>query len=536
MSDSVGRNDPCPCGSGRKYKHCCGAPKPSAEIIYVHPAKQNVDVVSSGGSGTRGRNQSPGRPYGLVPLGLPALVNLLRKDGRHVVGVNYPMEKQVDPAFDLRRWLGQHRLARMVLVDLHWYEHAYGAISVADLCKEVLPDAKIVLGGLTASGFPREILENFTSVDCVVRGDAELPLRQLARHLFDDGVSLSDVPNLTYREGEAIRETPLSYVAGTEELDRLDFADVSFLDHAETYLSHEYIVSDIEAARRAMQDGHPFLGRWIATARGCKFECSYCGGCKSAHKQLAGREGLIPRSPQVVVDELARLAERGVHQASLSYDIAEMGRDYWRRFFSLMRKRDVKISLYNEFFQLPEPAFLKHFARSVDMSHSCLALSPLTGNERVRRLNGKRYSDAELINVLDYLNLYNVPILVYFSLNLPGEDETTVQETIDLAERIYNHYPSSLLKILSSCHTMDPFSPMQQNAEKFGIEAEWATFMDFYTYCRETQFARPEARTGAWRGFEFAGSAGRSVEAMADAWDAARRGREASWWPIPPSW
>ena len=21
----AGRNDPCPCGSGRKYKHCCGA-------------------------------------------------------------------------------------------------------------------------------------------------------------------------------------------------------------------------------------------------------------------------------------------------------------------------------------------------------------------------------------------------------------------------------------------------------------------------------------------------------------------------------
>ena len=23
----VGRNDPCPCGSGKKYKHCCGAGK-----------------------------------------------------------------------------------------------------------------------------------------------------------------------------------------------------------------------------------------------------------------------------------------------------------------------------------------------------------------------------------------------------------------------------------------------------------------------------------------------------------------------------
>jgi preprotein translocase subunit SecA len=24
VGKKVGRNDPCPCGSGRKYKHCCG--------------------------------------------------------------------------------------------------------------------------------------------------------------------------------------------------------------------------------------------------------------------------------------------------------------------------------------------------------------------------------------------------------------------------------------------------------------------------------------------------------------------------------
>ncbi|HIU26722.1 MAG TPA: SEC-C domain-containing protein, partial [Candidatus Copromorpha excrementigallinarum] len=24
----VGRNDPCPCGSGKKYKHCCGRTAP----------------------------------------------------------------------------------------------------------------------------------------------------------------------------------------------------------------------------------------------------------------------------------------------------------------------------------------------------------------------------------------------------------------------------------------------------------------------------------------------------------------------------
>ena len=24
--EKIGRNDPCPCGSGKKYKNCCGSP------------------------------------------------------------------------------------------------------------------------------------------------------------------------------------------------------------------------------------------------------------------------------------------------------------------------------------------------------------------------------------------------------------------------------------------------------------------------------------------------------------------------------
>jgi uncharacterized protein YecA (UPF0149 family) len=27
VGKKVGRNDPCPCGSGKKYKFCCGAKK-----------------------------------------------------------------------------------------------------------------------------------------------------------------------------------------------------------------------------------------------------------------------------------------------------------------------------------------------------------------------------------------------------------------------------------------------------------------------------------------------------------------------------
>jgi len=42
MSKNPNRNDPCPCGSGKKYKKCHGAPK--------EPKKFTASVLSSGDS------------------------------------------------------------------------------------------------------------------------------------------------------------------------------------------------------------------------------------------------------------------------------------------------------------------------------------------------------------------------------------------------------------------------------------------------------------------------------------------------------
>ena len=39
MSDKAGRNDPCPCGSGKKYKKCCWQ-KDNAAGMQKHNVKQ----------------------------------------------------------------------------------------------------------------------------------------------------------------------------------------------------------------------------------------------------------------------------------------------------------------------------------------------------------------------------------------------------------------------------------------------------------------------------------------------------------------
>jgi radical SAM superfamily enzyme YgiQ (UPF0313 family) len=502
-------------------------------VLYIHPAKQGVTFDAS---------EKNGRPYGVIPVGLPALVNVLRENQIRVKGIVHPLEMQLDPGFSLRNWLKKHFSAKVILIDLHWYEHCYGAVDTARFCKEVLPGAWVILGGLSATGFFQEILAEFPAVDFIVRGDAEKPLLELVQTLlgtenkgeaFEKATRIS---NIAYRGPDGVVDNPELYIAATPDLDCLNFVDLDFLEHSREYFVHEYIVTDLVTARKMLNEETPNLGRWITTARGCRYNCSYCGGSKAAHKMLSGRIGVIPRSVERVVDDLENLSKQGIIQASMAYDIAEMGEEYWRPLFDGMKKREIRIGIYNEFFQMPEMAFIDEMARTVVREHSPVAISPLSGNERVRRLNGKHYSNEQFFELLERLNRHKIFIFVYFSLNLPGESRKTFEETLELARSVYEFYPSSLLKILNTVHTIDPLSPMNLAPEKYGVSSNMHTFKDYYNYCYNTRFADPEARVGQFRGFDFSEEGERSLVEMANAWDNARVGREKSWWPIPHSW
>ena len=86
----------------------------------------------------------------------------------------------------------------------------------------------------------------------------------------------------------------------------------------------------------------------------------------------------------------------------------------------------MRIGIYNECWQLPGLDWVDALAETFVVPDSQLAISPLSGNEEVRRLNGKHYSNERLLQFLEALERHRLPIFVFFSLNLPGETEATL--------------------------------------------------------------------------------------------------------------
>jgi radical SAM superfamily enzyme YgiQ (UPF0313 family) len=488
------------------------------DVLYIHPAKHDIDTGF----------QDLGF-YFFLPVGVLGLVNLLRQEGLVVAGINYPAELIRNRAFRLRPWLAAQRDVKLVLVDLHWYMHSYGAISVARTCKQVLPGARVALGGITASLFASEILRSFPEVDYVIRGDAEKPLLALARGLCSStGPQLSSIPNLTYRSNGRVAENELSYTATPEDLDRLNFVDLDFLEHADWYGRLQFEPTSLTQSLSEPR------GHWLCIGRGCRFDCSFCGGGRQSHVLFADRTGFVLRSAEKVAHDIQQLARKGIDQVSLNLDPAILRPEYWRALFAQMRRLGVRIGINNELFQLPSREFVEDFCETVDIDRSELALSLLSGSEKVRRLNGKHYSNEKLFETLEVMKNRQVPLYVYYSFNLPGEDEKAFRQTLQVAGRIRSVYPSHLLKMINMAHTLDPCSPMSRKPRRYAISIGLRSFMDYHEYCQQTLAI--QAGEGPWkvRGFDYRKD--RSLEEMVRQWNEFCAQQPSSCFRVPESW
>jgi radical SAM superfamily enzyme YgiQ (UPF0313 family) len=354
---------------------------------------------------------------------------------------------------------------------------------IAGEIKEKRPDITLLSGGYTASLFHREILSSFPQLDAIIRGDAEIPLIALM-NAVKEGRGWEGIPNLTWRKDGKIKETPLSYVASEADLDRSSYTNLSLLDGKETYIRSigmPFVWAkglSKEENRKYFHLGPPLFP--LNIGRGCFGNCTWCGGGAEAQQRVNGRKGVVFRSPEAVVNTMAEAVELGYEMFNIAFDPGKEGEKYYLELFPLLRRKKVRTRVYFESFSLPSERFIREFADTFILDGSTIALSPESGDERLRHGNKTfTYSNEELMEAVSAAETFGIRTDIFFAMGIPGEKYSDLSKTAALKREIKRRF-KNIGRIWSAPISLEPASPWHLHPEEFGIISTKQTFADFY--------------------------------------------------------
>jgi radical SAM superfamily enzyme YgiQ (UPF0313 family) len=420
-----------------------------------------------------------------MPMGVLALADLLAREGYETEVLHLGVEWIEDKEFSLLDYIAQKK-PRIVALSLHWHPQSYEVLEQARMIKEAFPEIFIILGGLTASFYHREIMERFSWVDAIIRGEGEVPLLRLIEALIKGG-RLETIPNLTWRQGDKTTENPLAYCATQEILDGLCFTNFSLLKNYRTYI--DWVLMPFFVKGFSKERNRIFFSLKtplfdLMVGRGCPINCTWCGGGKDAQRLIAGRRQVIFRDRERVLDSIREALRWGYETMHVCFDPYPHRPGYYLKLFSRIREEKLKVEFFFESFGLPTKAFIDAFAQTFG-PRSLIAISPESGSEEVRRRNkGYSYTNQELWDCLAYTREKGVKVDLFFGLGLPYEREKDLQETAQLIARIRRQFPN-VQGIRTFTIEMEPGAPWYLRPEKFGVETALRSFSDFYAYHKE---------------------------------------------------
>lgn len=422
-----------------------------------------------------------------MPMGIVALADLLFRKGYETEVVHLGVEWMTDKGFSLVDYIG-HKKPRVVALSLHWHPQSYEVLEWARRIKEAFPHTFILLGGLTASFYHREIMERFPWVDAVIRGEGEVPLLQLTEAVIKGG-ALEQIPNLTWRRGDKVSENALDYWATEDILDGLCFTNFALLKNCRTYIDWvlmPFFVKGFSKKRNRLFFSLKTPLFDLMIGRGCPVNCTWCGGGRDAQRLIAGRRGVIFRDIERVMDSIREALNWGYETMHVCFDPYPHRPAYYLKLFSRIREERLKVEFFFESFGLPTREFIDGFAQTFG-PRSLLALSPESGSEEVRRRNkGYSYTNQELWDCLEYTRERGVKVDLFFGLGLPYERERDLNETARLIDRIRRHFPN-VQGFRTFTIEMEPAAPWYLQPEKFGVKTDLRTFADFYRYHKEKE-------------------------------------------------
>ncbi len=145
-------------------------------------------------------------------------------------------------------------------IELNWLHLSRGALDLAALLKKLFPNVPIIMGGVHATLFAREIIKSYDDVDVVVKGEGERIMEDLVDRI-EKGLSIATVRGIVARRGGKILETNGKNII--EDIDRVP-------PYIPNFLKPDSL--------------NPYNLALINTCRGpCSYQCVHCVGARDAY-------------------------------------------------------------------------------------------------------------------------------------------------------------------------------------------------------------------------------------------------------------
>ncbi|CAN5478364.1 hypothetical protein BH11ACT8_BH11ACT8_24240 [soil metagenome] len=409
--------------------------------------------------------------FEMYPVGLTSIASYLEANSYNVRLVNLAYRMLKEPDYDVERRIATLK-APVFGIDLHWLPHANGALGIAELVRRLHPDAKVLLGGLSASYFHEELMTN-PAVDFVLRGDStEEPCRQLLEALRT-GSPLEEVENLTWRrEDGTVVVNPLTFVPA--DLDWIDVPAYDFMLHAVfKYRSFRDFLPYLEWLR--------YPSTMLLNSRGCTFDCAICGGSRSAYEVVVGRARAGLRSPEKLVADARLISTFSRAPIFLVHDPRVGGIARGTRFFELFGASGVRNELVIETFFPADRAFFE----MVDAATTAwsLQITIESSDPEIRKVNGKfGVSNAAVERTLQAaLDAGCEKLDLFFMVGLSGQTPGKALETVDYCRHLVERFgadPRLQFYVAPLGPFLDPGSRAFEHPEELGFHPRFRTLAE----------------------------------------------------------
>lgn len=397
--------------------------------------------------------------FELYPIGFTSIAEYLERAGYRVRIVNLAVRMLRDPKFDAEK-LVKSLKAPVFGIDLHWLLHSHGAIEISRMVKRHHPEAKLILGGLSASYYHRELLD-YPEIDYVLRGDStEEPLRQLMDCIIGNREPTA-VPNLSWRNSSGeVHQNPLSHVP-----DELSDVLVNHYDHTVRSVVRYRDLSNYLPYKRWLR--YPITA--VLTCRGCIHNCLICGGSAAAFRQCYNRECPAFRTPEAVVHDVKRIGRFSNGPIFILGDILQAGEDYAHQLLELLSRERAKNQLILELFGPAPPELLKKMGKACP--GFCLEISPESHDPEIRKACGRDYStDALEATVESALEAGCSRMDIFFMFGLPRQTPQSVMDTVDYCGHLMDKFRDKRVFTFTAplAPFLDPGSLAFENPERYG--------------------------------------------------------------------